>query len=214
MDPHPSAAHPSSASAASAAPEADELPPQLPALLAATAQGDAQAFMALYDATHRHLYALALRVLGQAEAAEDALQEAFVKVWHHAGQFDPQRARPMTWLINVVRNQAIDQLRRQRGERERTRALDEADAELPDPQALAPEQALDDSLARLRIHTCMGRLSATQRQALALTYYQGWQHQEIAAAMQVPLSTAKSWVRRGLDQLRDCLASLGLGAPA
>ncbi|NDY94081.1 RNA polymerase sigma factor [Ideonella livida] len=187
---------------------------RLAAWLDAAARGDRQAFMAVYDATHRHLYGLALRMMGRADAAEDVLQEAFVKVWHHAAQFDPARAQPMTWLIHIVRHQAIDQLRRLRTEAGRTRALDESDLELPDVDGLRPEQALDEGLRRLHLDQCMGGLSPSQRQALALTYFKGWPHQDIAQAMGVPLSTAKSWVRRGLEQLRQCLARLGVGALA
>lgn len=189
--------------------EMDDSP--LAQLLARVALHDRRAFMQLYDATHRHLFALAVRLMGNPQAAEDVLQDAFLRVWHNAGQYNASVAKPMTWLINVVRNRAIDVLRSGRTARESTQPLDDELAEdLHDMHSATPESDLNKSLLKSRVGRCMVSLNGQQRQAIALTYFQGWQHQQIAESMSVPLSTAKSWVRRGLNQLKACLESTGV----
>ena len=144
--------------------------------LARVALRDRSAFEQVYRATSSHLLGVAFRILNQRERAEEVLQEAFMNVWHNAGGFNAAVASPMTWLINIVRNKAIDTLRSGKTERGSTVELDDE----------ATQIAGDE---------------AQQRQALALAYYRGMVHTEIAAALGAPLGTAKSWVRRGLDKL-------------
>lgn len=182
----------------------------LAALLARIALGDRAAFAQVYRATCAHLLGVAFRILNNRERAEEVLQEAFVNVWHSAGGFDASVAGPMTWLINVVRNKAIDVLRSGRTERASTSSLDDEALAVGGDEAQQPQALLDESLTRLRIDGCMGELGASQRQALALAYYRGMVHTEIADALRVPLGTAKAWVRRGLDKLRVCLEAAGL----
>ena len=182
----------------------------LAALLPRVALGDRAAFEQVYRATCAHLLGLAFRILSNRERAEDVLQEAFVNVWHSAGGFNASVAGPMTWLINIVRNKAIDALRSGKAERASTSALDEDALAVAADEAQQPQALLDESLTRLRINGCMGELGASQRQALALAYYRGMVHTEIAEALRVPLGTAKAWVRRGLDKLRACLEAAGL----
>ena len=182
----------------------------LAALLPRVALGDRAAFEQVYRATCAHLLVLAFRILSNRERAEEVLQEAFVNVWHSAGGFNASVAGPMTWLINIVRNKAIDALRSGKAERASTSALDEDALAVAADEAQQPQALLDESLTRLRINGCMGELGASQRQALALAYYRGMVHTEIAEALRVPLGTAKAWVRRGLDKLRACLEAAGL----
>jgi len=182
----------------------------LAALLPRVALGDRAAFAQVYRATCAHLLGLAFRILNNRERAEEVLQEAFVNVWHSAGGFNASVASPMTWLINIVRNKAIDALRSGKAERASTFALDEDALAVAADEAQQPQALLDESLTRLRINGCMGELGASQRQALALAYYRGMVHTEIADALRVPLGTAKAWVRRGLDKLRACLEAAGL----
>jgi RNA polymerase sigma-70 factor (ECF subfamily) len=180
--------------------------------LARVALRDRAAFERVYRATSAHLLGVAFRILGRRERAEEVLQEAFMAVWHNAGTFDAGIATPMTWLINIVRNRAIDSRRSGRAERETTHALDDDDAALSvaaDDAAL-PAQLLEDHLTRLHIDACMAALPAPQRQALALAYYRGLVHTEVAEVLSVPLGTAKAWVRRGLDRLKSCLEAAGL----
>jgi RNA polymerase sigma-70 factor (ECF subfamily) len=188
----------------------------LAALLSRVALGDRAAFGRVYRATCAHLLGVAFRILNSRERAEEVLQEAFMNVWHGAGGFDPSVAGPMTWLINVVRNKAIDALRSGRSERASTSALDEEALAVAADARQQPQALLERSLEALTIMQCMGELGASQRQALALAYYRGMAHSEIAQALGAPLGTVKAWVRRGLDKLKDCLEAAGLhrGSPA
>jgi len=178
--------------------------------LARVALGDRQAFEQLYRATSGYLMSVAWRVLQHRDLAEEVLQDAFVKVWHGAGMYDARLGLPMTWLINIVRNRAID-LRRSRSNALVAHGADDSghiDA-LAAPGG-GPEQWLDTAIERIGVQECMGQLTAAQRQALALVYYQGLTHVEVAQALEAPLGTAKAWVRRGLDYLRTCLQRRGM----
>lgn len=183
--------------------------------LARAALRDRAAFERVYQATSAHLLGVAFRILGQRERAEEVLQEAFMNVWHNAGTFDAGIATPMTWLINIVRNKAIDARRSGKAERESTGSLDDGSGEalgVAADDASLPTQLLEEHLVRLKIDACMATLTAPQRQALALAYYRGLVHTEVAEALAVPLGTAKAWVRRGLDKLKACLEAGGMSA--
>lgn len=182
----------------------------LAALLARVALRDRAAFEQVYRATCAHLLGIAFRVLKQRERAEEVLQESFMNVWHGAAGYRPAVASPMTWLINIVRNRAIDALRSSKTERGSTIALDEEALQVAADERQQPPQLLDDSLTRLKIDSCMAGLGAQQRQALALAYYGGMVHTQIADALNAPLGTAKAWVRRGLDKLKGCLEAAGV----
>jgi len=182
----------------------------LPALLSRVALRDRAAFERLYRATGAHLLSVAFRILNNRDRAEEVLQEAFMNVWHSAGGYNPVMATPMTWLINIVRNKAIDVLRSGRTERASTVELDDDALAVPADDLQEPQRLLEQSLSKARIDTCMAALTPVQRQALALAYYRGMVHTDIAAALGAPLGTAKAWVRRGLDKLKDCLLAAGL----
>ena len=188
----------------------------LATLLPRVALGDRAAFERVYRACCAHLLGVAFRILNSRERAEEVLQEAFMNVWHGAGGFDASVAGPMTWLINIVRNKAIDALRSGRAERASTSAFDEEALAVAADAAQQPQALLERSMEKLRIADCMGGLGAPQRQALALAYYRGMVHTEIAEALGAPLGTVKAWVRRGLDKLKDCLEAAGVrqGSPA
>jgi len=186
-------------------------PPTLQELLAATARGDHDAFAQVYERTHAHLFGVALRILGRRACAEDALQEAFVSIWRSAGTYRPnvngQDIQPMTWLITIVRNKARDTLRT-RARRSETELDEEAHEEHGDgvPSALELFGAATEAL---RLHACLTALDGTHRQSLALAYWQGLTHTEVASRMGAPLGSVKSWIRRGLDKLRDGLQPPG-----
>ena len=185
---------------------------ELARLLARVALQDRAAFEQVYRLTSAHLLGLAEGVLGRRDRAEDVLQEAFMNVWYGASGFNPAIATPMTWLINIVRNKAIDKLRSGKTERASTVELDDEAMAVPADAASQPQQMFDDSVKRLRIDACMGELGATQRQAIALAYYKGLVHTEIAEALNAPLGTVKAWVRRGMDKLKGCLEAAGIQA--
>lgn len=189
-------------------------------LLAQTARGDHAAFARVYERTHAHLFGLAVRMLGREQAAEDVLQEAFVSIWKSAAQYrsriDGQDIQPMTWLIAIVRNKSLDALRA-RGRRKET-GLPEADALDADEDAAAGHPAspsalelLSQATQALQIEGCMNAMEGSYRQSLALAYYQGLSHTEVAAHMGAPLGSVKAWIRRGLERLKSCLAARGSG---
>jgi RNA polymerase sigma-70 factor (ECF subfamily) len=181
-------------------------------LIARVALRDQRAFAELYRATASHLLAVAYGVMHHRQRAEEVLQEAFVNVWHGAEGYRASQAKPMTWLINVVRNKAIDRVRVGVAERRANVALDDDTMQLPAEPEEQPERLAEASFVRARIADCMQDLSAAQRQALALAYYRGLVHAEIAATMGAPLGTVKAWVRRGSERLRECLEAAGIGA--
>ena len=185
----------------------------LPELLSRVALRDRAAFERLYRATSAHLYAVSFRILRNEGRADEVLQEAFMNIWHNAISYNATLATPMTWMINIVRNKAIDTLRSGRSEQASTGELDDEALNVAADARHEPQRLLDDSLTKGRIDDCMQGLGAQQRQALALAYYNGMVHTDIAKALSAPLGTAKGWVRRGLDQLRSCLEAAGVTGP-
>ncbi|MGZ5195698.1 MAG: RNA polymerase sigma factor [Ramlibacter sp.] len=188
---------------------------RLQELLALTARGDHAAFAEVYERTHAHLFGVALRILGREHAAEDVLQEAFVSIWKAAALYrsriEGQEIQPMTWLIAIVRNKALDALRT-RARRKETELPDpEESADGSEPSGAAPGalDLLQQATQALQIQDCMNALDGSHRQSLALAYYQGLSHSEVAAQMGAPLGSVKAWIRRGLEKLKACLAAQG-----
>jgi RNA polymerase sigma-70 factor (ECF subfamily) len=176
--------------------------------LGQVALGDQPAFEQLYRATSAHLLGVALLVLRRRERAEEVLQEAFVNVWHNAGGYAQTSASPMSWLIAIVRNKALDHLRSSK-HADTHESLDEHESlasERPDPLAL-----LTEASGVLGLRTCLDSLDAPLRQSLALAYYEGRTHDEVARHLRAPLGTVKTWLRRGLERLRACLDGLEHG---
>ncbi len=178
--------------------------PELIALLARVACQDETALKALYDSCGAKLHGLALRVLaGQRDAAGDALQEAFLQIWQQAGDYRASLSPPLAWMGLIVRSRALDLLRRSQARREdRKDPLDEQlAADTPDPLDL--QQASQQAWA---LHQCLQRLEGRQRQLLGLAYLRELSHGELAQQLSLPLGTVKTWIRRGLDRMRDCMA--------
>lgn len=180
---------------------------ELQAQLARVALGDKAAFARVYQMTSSHLFGIALRILNRRDAAEDVLQEAFVSVWHQAASYQAATSQPMTWLITIVRNKALDVVRSAAARRETEMPVDEEGQAMdvaddrPNPLSLL-EQAAD----ALGIRRCMAALDAAHRQCLALAYYHGMSHSEVAEHVNAPLGSVKAWIRRGLERLKTCLA--------
>lgn len=173
-------------------------------LIARCVLRDEAAFVALYHATSAKLYAVILRIVKQRHWAEEVLQEAYVNVWRHARGYHSGRGAPMTWLINIARNQALDFLRRAEYRaytREDPVAVDDLDTPDAGPHAQAVVSA---ELARLR--RCLEQLKEPQRRCLLLVHHEGFSPVEVAKRQGVPLGTVKTWVRRGLLSLRECLS--------
>ena len=183
---------------------------RLGALLGRVALADQRAFEALYGQTSAHLYAVALRIVREPSAAEEILQEAYVSVWHHAGSYDAAKSQPITWLASIVRNRCLDHLRR-RDLDTVTLTTDDDDAaelDLPD-EGLTPAELLLRGAEAQSVRECVETLDAGPRQAIALAFFQGLSHAELAAHLREPLGTIKSWVRRGLERLKRCLDGTG-----
>jgi RNA polymerase sigma-70 factor (ECF subfamily) len=175
---------------------------KIEALIARVALGDRAAFTALYAATSAKLYGLALRILRDEAEAQDALQEAYVKVWHNAGRYAVNGLSPMTWLITVARNAAIDRLRR----RPRAEALLEEEAsEMAADGSPGPEAAAVAASERRRIAECLAELEPARAAAVRGAYLEGLSYEALAARHGVPLNTMRTWLRRSLLKLRECL---------
>ena len=174
----------------------------LVAILARVARSDQSAFQSLYDATSAKLYGIIVRVLRNRSAADEILQEVYVKVWQNAGDFDPAKASPITWMATIARNRAIDELRRSSrlGSQEPDK-LDEIAGESPHPLDSAERS---DSLRALL--ACLENLGDERRDMILLAYYRGCSREELAQRFGKPVPTVKTWLHRGLAQLRECLA--------
>lgn len=201
-------------------PDPDADTRSLEALIAAAARGDHACFAEVYERTHLHLFGVAVRILGQGQAAEDVLQEAYVSIWKNAGGYrnevDGQTLQAMTWLIAIVRNKALDALRartrRRESELPESGDIDEDDIQSTGHPAPSAMQLLEQASQALHIEGCMNALDGSHRQSLALAYYQGLSHTEVAAHMGAPLGSVKAWIRRGLEKLKGCLAAQGVVA--
>jgi RNA polymerase sigma factor (sigma-70 family) len=182
---------------------------RLAQLLARTALSDQVAFAELYRLTSSHLYAVALRILRERALAEDILQEAFVSAWKHAGAFSAAKAQPQTWLTSIVRNRCLDELRRRKPETvPMTRDDDEHEMEFAAGGPTPVEMLLAGADAH-QVRQCIDALAGDQKQAIALAFFQGLSHDELARHLRQPLGTVKSWVRRGLERLKKCLEGAG-----
>jgi RNA polymerase sigma-70 factor (ECF subfamily) len=178
--------------------------PSLEALLAQVALGNRQAFGALYRGTANRLFGICMRVLTERAEAEDALQEVFTTIWRKAAQFDATRANAMTWLAMIARNKAIDRLRALPARQ--SRASLELAEELEDPRA-SPSQQVQAATDRALLENCLERLEPRRRSLIRAAFFDGSTYEELAARVQAPLGSVKSWIRRGLLQLRECLES-------
>lgn len=176
---------------------------ELIGLLARSAVGDQNAFSRLYEHTAPRLYGVCLRLLRQRELAEEVLQEVYVRIWHQAPEYTPERGTVMTWMATIARYRAIDTLRRHA--RRPEAPLDEGIArELSDTGA-GPLEATAAGGEAAALERCLGELSETQRDAIGLAFFQGLTHEEVGERLQSPLGTVKSWIRRGLQSLKRCL---------
>ncbi len=176
-------------------------------LIDRVAQRDEDALKSLYDLTSSKLYGLALRVLSNREWAEDALQDAFLQIWRHAADYRASLSPPMAWMGMIVRSRSLDHLRRSKAEREHLH--DDIDnGNEPTLEGDSPDP-IDTSLASQQawaLHQCLTRLEKKQREVVSLAYLRDLSHGELAQQLQLPLGTVKTWIRRGLDQLRICMA--------
>jgi RNA polymerase sigma-70 factor (ECF subfamily) len=175
---------------------------ELIALMAQVAAGDRAAFSLLYERTAAKLFSSIRRILQSEAAAEDAVQDAYVRIWRRAGDFDASIASPIAWMTTIARHAAIDVVRR--GAERISAAGDEIDAELADRLA-DPAGSGERMLASNRLATCLDKLDADRRGMVLLAYCQGWSREELAKRFDRPVATVKTILRRSLIALKDCL---------
>ena len=177
----------------------DTLPPEieLAQLLQRCAARDSAAFRSLYDKTSPILFARLLRMLRRRSVAEEALQDVYVRIWERAAQFEAHRGRALAWMVTIARYCAIDLMRRERMTLVGDDALNE----------IADESASDSIEKPNNFDFCIGQLNDNTRKCLTLAFVEGRSHDEIARVTANPLGSVKSWIRRGLLSLKECLSS-------
>jgi RNA polymerase sigma-70 factor (ECF subfamily) len=179
----------------------DSLPPEieLAQLLQRCAAQDSGAFRTLYDKTSPILFARLLRMLRRRSVAEEVLQDVYVRIWQRASQFEMGRGKPLAWMVTIARYCAIDLMRRERVSLVTDDALNEvADENVAEPGAFEKPNNFDH---------CIGQLNDNTRKCLTLAFVEGRSHDEIARVTANPLGSVKSWIRRGLMALKDCLGT-------
>ena len=182
-----------------------EFDEQLQGLLGRCAAADADALQRLYALVSPILFACVTRILRRRALAEEALQDVFISIWQQAGQFTAIRGRPMAWMMSIARYRAIDLLRRER-------YAPTLVAELPERRSIDAESESEGGSAAWLpsaelMERCLALLSDMQTRCLELAFVDGSSHEDIARLMGSPLGTVKSWIRRGLRSLRQCLES-------
>ena len=181
------------------APRSPERDREMSYLLGRAARGDGAAFEQLYELTSGAVYGMALRMLGDRETAAEVTQEVFVEVWRQANRFDPSRGSVMTWVTMIGHRRAVDRVRRDRARtdrQERAARLSDAPGASPSDEAIAGEE-------RTTVRAAVAALPPLQREALTLAYFGGHTYPEVAALLQIPIGTAKTRIRQGLQRLRE-----------
>lgn len=170
-------------------------------LIARVATGDRGAFDGLYSQTSAKLFGILLRVLQDRAEAEDALQEVFVKIWHNADRYRANGLSPMTWLITIARNHGIDRLRRKRVTQDGSDLAEAVADTTPGPETRAVLASEREQLA-----SCFAELEESRADAVRRAYLEGETYAELAVRFEVPLNTMRTWLRRSLLKLRECLS--------
>ena len=171
-------------------------------LIARCALRDRAAFRTLYERTSAKLFGVVLRILKDRSEAEEAIQEVYIKIWQRADRYVAGGYSPISWLVAVARNHSLDILRARRP----VSADIDAGLEVPD-SGPSPERAAEDSDERGRIEHCLGTLDPERADAVRGAYLDGYSYDELAAKYDVPLNTMRTWLRRSLLKLRECLTA-------
>ena len=172
----------------------------LVAALQQTARGDRAAFRVVYEATSLKLYGIVVRILGRRDLADEVLQEVYIRVWQRAGDFDAASGSPITWLAAIARNLALDEARRKT-----PRSIEEFPEVLQLPSDDDPSATQERNEDMRRLQACLDGLEPDKRELVLLAYHYGMTREEISSRVNRPVATVKTWLRRSLAQLRDCL---------
>lgn len=179
------------------------------ALIDRIALADEKALRELYELASPKLYGVAVRVVTNRDWAEDVLQEAFINIWRIAGDYRSTLSPPMAWMALVVRSRGLDFLRRRASERaDRMQELDDVISDTVAGDSPNPMDTAQASEQAKALHNCLSLLDNKQREVVSLAYMRDMSHNELAAQLKLPLGTVKTWIRRGLEQLRGCMAKL------
>jgi RNA polymerase sigma-70 factor (ECF subfamily) len=182
----------------------------LEAWIAGIVDHDERALLALYEATLSRVYGLVLRLVRRSQLAEEVAEDVYYQVWRQAPRFDPQRGRPLTWLLGMARSRAIDAIRREA--RFQHEALDDEAAPVSAPATESGDELLAVAQGHAELHRALLLLKPQPRQLVALAFFNGLSHEEIASQTSLPLGTVKSQIRRALITLRDTLGDAGAHA--
>lgn len=174
---------------------------ELMGLLMAIAHEDRQAFQRLYQRISGRMFGLCLKLANQRDLAEEAVQDAFVQIWHNASEYHNERGAPLSWMLTIARYRTLDLMRNRKsrptsGDAHLERVADERDGPLDESLRVA---------GTTELRGCLDELSETQRDSILLSYYRGFTHDELSEALSSPIGTVKSWIRRGLMALKRCL---------
>lgn len=190
-------------------PVAGQAPPADAALMAAVRDGDKSALEALYDRYGGQSYALARRIVGDDQLAQDVVQEVFLSVWREPSRYDGQRGALGSWLLAMTHHKSVDQVRREQSQRRRRVGLEVATERPSDDPEVAEE--VWATLRGERVREALGELPAPQREALALAYFGGYTQREVAGLTGVPLGTVKTRMLAGVRRLHQQLTRGGEG---
>ncbi len=172
-------------------------------LLSRTALGDRRAFEELYRATSSKLLGLLMRILKREDLAQECLQDAYVLIWNRAGDYRADKAAPITWMASIARYRALDLLRKRKHE---VSVDDEVLSQVPDEHQVK----FDDQLVEIEdaqgLEECMKTLNINQRNCIYMAYFDGYTHPEIAMRIDAPVGSVKTWIRRGMMSLKECLS--------
>lgn len=181
--------------------EADELEH----LLARITLKDQKALQRLYEKVASRLNGVAMKVLYDEDLSNDVLQETFLQIWHNAGEYRRDQSEPMTWMTSLLRYRALDKLRAEQREKKRRDQLEEVQEIFGEGHAASPVKGLLQGEADGRLERCLGVLEVGNRNAILMAYYYGYSREDIAVHVAQPVNTVKSWLKRGLARLAQCL---------
>lgn len=172
----------------------------LAAALERVARGDRSAFELVYQATSLKLYGIVVRIVGRRDLADEILQDLYVRVWQRAGNFDPASGSPITWLAAIARNLALDEAKRKTAA-----SIEDFPEILQRPSGDDPSANQERNEEVRRLYACLDGLGRERKEVVLLAYHYGMTREEISSRFGRPVATVKTWLRRSLAQLRDCL---------
>lgn len=178
---------------------------ELENLLARIALKDQKALQQLYDSVASRLNGTAMRILADEDLSNDVLQETFLQIWHNAGDYRRDQSEPMTWMTSLLRYRTLDKLKAEKREQNRRDQYKEAQDLFGDEHEKSPISGLLQQEAGGVLDRCLSTLDTLNKNAILMAYYYGYSREDIAIHVEQPINTVKSWLKRGLSRLAECL---------